>query len=871
MKALITALMTAVMSSTAVAQTLLPYQNPEFSPEERALDLVQRLTLEEKARLMMSDSEAIPEYGIARYNWWNEALHGAARSGLATVFPQAVGMAASWNPTLLQKMMSVASTEQRIKFIEARKEGNGVARYAGLTVWTPNINIFRDPRWGRGQETYGEDPYLTREMGYAAVTGLQGTNEGKVYGTDPNARPYDKLHACLKHYAVHSGPEYERHVFDAKDISQRDLGETYLYAFEYLVKNTDVHEVMCAYNAFEGKPCCGSDQLLTQILRNEWGYKGMIVSDCWAIRDFYDGRPGYHNIFENAAQASANAVLSGTDVNCGSSYASLPEAVRTGAIKEEDIDISVVRLLTDRFRLGEMDPDDQVSWNKIPTSLLACDDHAKVALDMSRQSMTLLKNNGVLPLSQEKPLKVLLIGPNANDSVTQWGNYYGTARHTITLKDALEQRLGNNVTYMPGCHWAKETVFTSLISSNCKTADGKPGFDVTYWNQPDRKGEPVVKTTYSRNWQLCTSGATVFAVGVNLEGFSALYTTTFTAPETTDITLDGFTNGRGCYIINGDTIQTFKNNHGARPAQTSYHVVKGKKYQIQIPFDCTNGDAQINFDLGYDKKVSYAEVTRAAKKADVVIYCGGISPRLEGEEMKVPYEGFKGGDRTNIQLPAVQRKMIQALNKSGKPVVFVMMNGSALGITPEVASCSAILEAWYPGQAGGQAITDVLMGDYNPAGRLPITFYNNDEELPDFHDYNMPGHTYRYFKGAPLFAFGYGLSYSKFIYSNAKVRNNGGVSVTVTVTNDSDRDGEEVVQVYMKRDDDADGPLKTLRAFKRVMIPAHQSLTVTLPVTDMRTFNTETMQMEEMAGKAHTLYVGSSSRDEDLSVLNFTL
>ena len=856
-------------------QEVLPYQNPALSPEERAQDLLSRLTLEQKAQLMQDISEAIPELGIQRYHWWNEALHGAARSGLATVFPQAIGMAASFDPELLQQVFTVASDEQRIKYIEARKRNaDDMKRYEGLTVWTPNINIFRDPRWGRGQETYGEDPYLTRVMGYAVVNGLQGTDEGKVYAgaKGNNWRPYDKLHACLKHYAVHSGPEEERHYFDAKDISQRDLFETYLYAFEQLVKTTDVHEVMCAYNAYEGEPCCGSDKLLTQILRNEWGYKGIVTSDCWAIRDFHGGE-GHHNIFPgDAALASANAVLSGTDIECGSSYKALPEAVERGAIKESEIDVSVLRLLTDRFRLGEMDADDQVSWNQIPVSSLANDKSDALALQMARETMTLLQNkNNVLPLNKEG-LKIALIGPNAADSGVMWGNYYGTPRKTVTVYDALKANLkkGQTLEYYKGSNIVTPELFESVLAE-CVAPNGQKGFQVKYWNNSDFSGEPAAEVQLTSPWQLSTGGATVFAPGVELTGFSGQYVTRYHATKSLELVLDGFAAGEGEFLVNNDTIAKFRTNGGIRPAKGSLKVEAGKDYEIVLNFKHRQGDAQFSFNMGVMVPVNLNQLVADTKDADVYVYVGGISPLLEGEEMKVPYEGFKGGDRTSIQLPKIQRQTLEVLHKTGKPVVFVNMSGSAMGLTPELNTCDAILQAWYGGQQGGQAVAEVLLGDYNPAGRLPITFYDSEKDLPDFHDYNFKGHTYRYFKGKPVFAFGYGISYSTFEYGQASAKNEAGqVSVTVPVTNTSKVDGEEIVQVYLKRDNDVNGPIKALRGFKRVKVAAGQTVTVTVPVGDLATFDEETCRMALVPG-AHTLYVGSSSRGEDLQELKISL
>lgn len=851
--------------ASAQAQALLPYQNPNLSAQERAEDLVGRLTLEQKVQLMMDESQAIKELGIKRYAWWNEALHGAARSGLATVFPQAIGMAASWNPQLLHEVFDIASTEQRIKFIQARKKDD-VKRYTGLTVWTPNINIFRDPRWGRGQETYGEDPYLTMRMGEAVVNGLQGST-----GKGEKADKYDKLHACLKHYAVHSGPEYERHIFNAENISYRDMAETYLYAFEQLVKRTDVKEVMCAYNAVEGKPCCGSDNLLTQILRNEWGFDGLVVSDCWAIRDFYDG-PEVHNIFPNdPAAASANAVLSGTDVECGSSYSYLPEAVERGAIQEKDIDVSVRRLLRARFELGEMDADSLVSWNLIPESALCSDDHHRKALQMARESMVLLQNRGnVLPFAKNiaKGKKYLVVGPNANDSLTLWGNYYGTPARTITVLEGIRSKLGpkDKLVYDKGSEWVLDEVFQSRFNQ-CSSDKGQ-GFFVTYYNNTKLEGRPIAQKLHESPFQLCTSGATVFAPDVPLENFSGRYETIYRASDKDEeLTFNLFACGEGEILVAGDTLISFRTGHGARRMTETFKAEAGKEYPITINFRFLINDAQLNFDLGVKGPSNIDQLLAENKDADAIIYVGGISPLLEGEEMKVNFEGFQGGDRTSIQLPAIQRATLRKLHATGKPVVFVNMSGSAIGLAPETETCDAILQAWYGGEAGGQAVADVLFGDYNPAGRLPITFYDSESDLPDFGDYNMKGHTYRYFEGRPVFAFGEGLSYSKFAYRNATIE---GETLWVTVENTSDRDGEEVVQLYIRKDDDKEGPLRTLRGFSRVSIKAGQRVQVPflLDETTLATFHQATGKMEVTPGN-YTLYYGGSSRPEALKSIAY--
>ena len=732
---LLAALSAAVLS---FAQTpVLPYQDASLSPEERAKDLLGRLSVEQKIMLMDYDSPEIPEFGIRKYNWWNEALHGSARNGLATVFPQSIGMAASWNDELLEQVFDVASTEQRIKFNIAR-DGNGARRYHGLTVWTPNINIFRDPRWGRGQETYGEDPYLTTVMGRAVVNGLQG---------DPDA-DYDKLHACLKHFAIHSGPEYERHVFNVEEVSWRDLNETYLYAFERLVKTTDVKEVMCAYNAYEGKPCCGSDKLLIKILREQWGFDGLVVTDCWAVNDFF--REGHHNIFPNdPASATAFSVRSGADLECGDSFFTLMDAYKDGKVTEADLDRAVFRILKARFELGEMEPDDNVSWHSIPSELLACDEHHALALKMARETMTLLQNrNNVLPLKKEA--RYAVVGPNAADSLVMWGNYNGIPRKTTTVLEGVIAKVGaENVVYAPGCDIAAKA-----------TDEGR--YSETEGNYHDE--------ALSRESGASETGA------VDLSMFNDV---------------------------------------------------------------------------------------------DAIIFVGGLSPKLEGEEMRVNFKGFKGGDRTSIELPETQRAYIKELQKTGKPIIFVHLSGSAVALAPEAEICDAILQGWYAGQAGGEAVADVLFGDYNPAGRLPVTFYASDADLPDFGDYDMPGHTYRYFKGKPLFPFGHGLSFSKFKYRRARLTD--GV-LRIKVKNRGKMDGDEVVQVYVKKADDVDGPVMSLRGFKRVHVKAGKKAVVEIPLSaeNIDLFNPETGKMEAASGK-YIVYYGGTSDITKLRKLKLTI
>ena len=829
----------------------LPYQDTSLTAEQRAEDLLPRLTLEEKVALMQNASPAIPRLGIKEYDWWNEALHGVGRAGLATVFPQSIGMGASFNDSLLYEVFNAVSDEARVKS-RIFSENGVLKRYQGLTFWTPNVNIFRDPRWGRGQETYGEDPYLTGQLGMAVVRGLQGPENGK----------YDKLHACAKHFAVHSGPEWNRHSFDAENITPRDLWETYLPAFKDLVQKADVKEVMCAYNRFEGEPCCGSNRLLMQILRDEWGYKGIVVSDCGAISDFY--RPGTHGTHPDKEHASAGAVLSGTDLECGGEYGSLVDAVKAGLIDEKQIDVSLKRLLTARFELGEMD--EQPAWAEIPASTLNSKEHQHLALRMARESVVLLQNkNDILPLNTD--LKVAVMGPNANDSVMQWGNYNGIPGHTVTLLEAVRSKLPEGqVMYEPGCDRTSREALQSLFSE-C-SINGKPGFSAEYWNNRICEGEVVATDQISTPFHFATTGATTFAPGVEITNFSARYESVFRPSQSGDVAFRFQLDGEVTLMVDGE--QVAQKVYVKNPTNLyTLQAKAGKEYHIEILFKQRNERATLDFDLGKQVEINLNLAVEKVKDADVVLFAGGISPSLEGEEMPVEVSGFKGGDRTDIELPAVQRDLLKALKKAGKKVVFINYSGSAIGLVPESNTCEAILQAWYPGQAGGTAIVDVLFGDYNPAGRLPVTFYKDAGQLPDFEDYSMKGRTYRYMQQQPLFPFGHGLSYTTFTYGEANLSKNtigdgGTVTLTIPVSNAGQRDGDEVVQVYLRCMADKEGPHYTLRAFKRVHIPAGETKQVTIPLTyeSFEWFDTATNTVYPLKGTYELLYGGSSDKNK---------
>ncbi|NGM65521.1 xylan 1,4-beta-xylosidase [Sphingobacterium sp. SGR-19] len=801
-----------------------PFQDANLPFEKRVADLLGRLTLEEKVALMKDVSVPIERWGIKTYNWWNEALHGVARSGIATVFPQPIGMAASFDDEAVLKVFDAVSDEARAKhrYYSTQEE---YGRYQGLTMWTPTINIYRDPRWGRGIETYGEDPYLTSRMGVAAVKGLQG----------PAGKKYDKLHACAKHFAVHSGPEWNRHSFNANNIKPRDLWETYLPAFEALVKEGDVKEVMCAYNRFEGEPCCGSNQLLTQILRQRWGFEGIVVADCGAIRDFYGENA--HETHPDAAAASADAVLSGTDLDCGASYNALVEAVRNGHIKEEDIDVSVRRLLLARFRLGEMDDPAQVPWSNIPYDVVASAAHDSLALDMARKSMTLLLNkDDILPLKRGD-LTLAVVGPNANDSIMQWGNYNGTPGRTITILEGIRAALGKDdkLIYEQGSGLVENTLMESVFHL-CRSEEGQ-GFSAKYWNSKSRSGLPDVRTQVNTPFSFCTMGATVFAPGVDLTDFTATYNTTFTPQKSGEVFFDFYVNGTVNLSVDGIEVKGTRANHGSRKMSHSMTVEAGKPHAIQIDFDYNRGDAQLVFDFGYKEEIDIAKSVERVKHADVVIFVGGISPSLEGEEMGVDLPGFKRGDRTDIELPDVQRRFIKALKDAGKKVILVNCSGSPIGFEPEADNCEAILQAWYPGQSGGKAVAEVIFGDYNPAGRLPVTFYRNVEQLPDFENYDMAGRTYRYIEEPPLFVFGHGLSYTTFQYGQPRLNKkqinpSETVQLVVPISNTGKMSGQEVVQVYLHKPDDKFGPQKTLREFKRINESVGETVDVVFELSD---------------------------------------
>ncbi len=851
MKRTILISLSLLFSLGLIAQTY-PYQNPDLSSHERALDLLSRLTLEEKAVLMCDQSDAIPRLGVKKFNWWSEALHGYANNDSVTVFPQPIGMAASFNDELIFLIYNAVSDEARAKYHQWIQRGNENKRFLSLSVWTPNVNIFRDPRWGRGQETYGEDPFLTSRMGVQVVRGLQGPADAK----------YRKLLACAKHYAVHSGPEWSRHELNLNNVNPREFQETYLPAFKALVQEADVRQVMCAYQRLDDEPCCGSTRLLQNILRDEWGFKHIVVSDCGAITDFYTT----HKVSSTPVHAASKGVLAGTDVECvweNYPYKKLPEGVAKGLIKEEDIDRSLMRVLMGRFDLGDFDDDAIVPWAQIPASVLNNDMHCQLALEMARQTMTLLQNNNnILPLS-ESAKKVAVIGPNADDKVMLWGNYNGTPVRTITILDGIKTKLDDDkIFYDKACDLVEDKVTESYFKE--LSFDGKQGFKATYWNNPDRKGEVVSTAQITDPIKMTTAGQHEFASGVKLEGFSAVFETEFTPEITEELVFKGGATGYFELFINGESVQV-RNNWRTLSSRIPFKAEAGKNYKIEIRYSqLNNWQANIEFDFGKEVDVDYTELINKLKGIETVVFVGGLSGKLEGEEMPVSYPGFKGGDRTNIELPSVQRNCLKALKAAGKKVLFVNCSGSAIALTPETQSCDAILQAWYAGESGGQAVADVLFGDYNPSGKLPVTFYKNSENLGDFEDYSMKGRTYRYSTDY-LFPFGFGLSYTEFEIGNATlskttIKADETISITIPVNNTGKRNGTEIVQVYVRKVNDVDGPLKTLRGFQRVEVPAGKTnkATINLSPASFEFFDWSQRKMAVTPGEYEVLYGNSS-------------
>jgi beta-glucosidase len=841
----------AACANNLSAQSTYPFQNTSLTFEQRVTDLVSRLTLEEKVAQMLNTAPAIPRLGIPAYDWWNEVLHGVARTPYrVTVYPQAIAMAATWDTISLKVMADYSATEGRAIFNKSNKDGRTGQRYVGLTYWTPNINIFRDPRWGRGQETYGEDPFLTAMMGKAFVHGLQ--------GDDPK---YLHAAACAKHYAVHSGPEPSRHVFNVSPTGY-DLWNTYLPAFKELVTNANVAGVMCAYNAYKGQPCCGSDELMVDILRRQWNFTGYVTSDCWGIDDFFKS----HKTHKSAEDASADAVFHGTDVECGTNaYLSLVQAVKNGKITEDKITESVKRLFLIRFRLGMFDPQSMVPYAQVPESVLESAAHKAHSLKMARQSMVLLKNEAnTLPL-RKTLRKIAVVGPNADNAIAVLGNYNGTPSNIVTALQGIKDKVGSGVqvVYEKAVNFTDDTLFQSTNISSQFRWQGQAGFNAEYFNNRELKGEPIARRTEATLDNAWQEGQTVVDT-LKAYNFSARYTTDFTATEDGETTFELDADDGYRFLVDGkEALNAWtRNRWGAKTYKLA--TEKGKTYRLVVEYYQGEGKASVRLRAGHFVKTDFAALANRLKDADAVVYVGGISPQLEGEEMRVDYPGFNGGDRTSILLPAVQTELMKALKGTGKPVVFVMMTGSAIACPWEAENIPAIVNAWYGGQSAGTAIADVLFGDYNPSGRLPLTFYRSDSDLPDFNDYSMKGRTYRYFTGTPLFPFGFGLSYTTFAYDQLKLpvslAKAKSFPVSVRVSNTGKMDGEEVVQLYVSVKGEQ-APVRSLKGFQRIFLKKGESRIVRFNLTaeDLSLMN-ENGKPQLPKGKV-VISVGSSQPD----------
>ncbi|USQ98034.1 glycoside hydrolase family 3 protein [Caulobacter sp. RL271] len=830
-------------SAVAPADTAPTYSDTNLTPEQRAKDLVGRMTLEEKSLQLGHAAPAIPRLGVPQYNWWNEGLHGVARAGIATVYPQAIGMAASWNAPLMEQVGDAVSTEFRAKYLERVHPDGGAEFYRGLTVWSPNVNIFRDPRWGRGQETYGEDPYLTGRMGIAYIHGLQG-HDAK----------YLKTIATSKHFAVHSGPESNRHREDVHP-SAHDLEDTYLPAFRATVTEGGAQSVMCVYNAVYGVPGCASDLLLSRTLRRDWGFKGYVVSDCGAVANVY--REDSLHYTKTAPEGVAASLKAGTDLICGdyrNNMTTEPEnivaAVRAGLMPEATVDQALERLFTARIRLGLFDPRGTV-FPGITAQDYNTPDHRALSLQMAKDSMVLLKNHGdLLPLSTP-PKTIAVIGPNADSYDVLVGNYYGRPTKPVTVLDGVRARFpASKVLFAEGSGLigpAEEPVPDSALCADgdCATK----GLKASYFSGPAFSGTEAVRV--EPNARVSWSGEDKNA--------SARWTGYLTAPETGEYRLR-FASENGYRIWIDDQLIVDEWQVGDAPSIASGRVKlkAGQRYALRV--DAVQRDATGDQRLVWSRPSANGDdAVAAARQADVVIFVGGLSARIEGEEMKVEADGFAGGDRTSLDLPAPQQKLLERIHATGKPVVLVLMNGSPLSVTWADKNVPAIVEAWYPGGEGGAAVAALLSGDFSPAGRLPITFHRSADDLPPFGDYAMTGRTYRYFKKPVLYPFGHGLSFTKFVYdaptaSSAAIKAGAAVQVSVRVANTGGRDGDEVVQLYVEKPGDKAAP--TLAGFTRIHLTAGESRLVTFDLDARRLSQVDDHGVRKVVPGSYTVHLG---------------
>ncbi len=822
-------LVSCLLACAAISRAQTAFSNPDLPPEQRARELVKLMTLEEKVLQMQNGAPAIPRLSIPAYEWWNEALHGVARAGQATVFPQAIGLAATWDTVLMRRIAETISTEARAKYNEAIRN-NDHSRYRGLTFWSPNINIFRDPRWGRGQETYGEDPFLTGRLAVQFIKGMQ--------GSDPK---YFKTIATAKHYAVHSGPEPDRHKFDVHP-SARDLRDTYLPAFKASIVEGKADSVMCAYNRVDGVPACASTDLLQKRLKDEWDFHGYIVSDCGAISDIYQPAARGHNYKPDAASATAAAAKAGADLTCGREYASLVDAVKRGLITEAEIDDALTRLFIARYRLGMFDPPERVPFSSIPYSVNDSAEHRKVALEAARKSIVLLKNEKqTLPLNSGVR-KIAVIGPSADDPIALLGNYNGFSQKHVTPLEGIRKQFANaQITAAQGSLYAAEQPV--LIP-----ADAFPrGLNGEYFDNRELADAPKFQRVDARPYLQIGMPDEQLTAAFPTRAFSVRWTGTLHAPVGGEYTINprsGF--GRPPVRVflddqelldpnetasaNTQVNPTAGNPAGGRPhaVQLRATLEANHDYKLRIEYRPQGQAPAGNVQLLWTPPAGalLAEAIAAVKESDVALLFVGLSPSLEGEEMPVSVPGFLGGDRTEIALPAPQEQLVQAAVATGKPVVVVLTSGSAVAANYAADHAAAVLEAWYAGEEAGTAVAETLAGVNNPAGRLPVTFYRDLKDLPPFEDYSMTGRTYRYFKGQPLYAFGFGLSYSTFQYSPVRFRRTSkGLELNVQVKNTSKVDGDEVVQLYLGGTA-PDAAIRDLRGFERVFLRAGETRSV---------------------------------------------
>jgi beta-glucosidase len=848
------------------------YQDLDRTFEARAADLVSRMTLEEKVAQLQNDAPAIPRLGVPAYEWWNEALHGVARAGAATVFPQAIGLAATFDVPLMTQVATAISDEGRAKHHEFASRGER-KRYQGLTFWSPNINIFRDPRWGRGQETYGEDPHLTARMGVAFVKAMQ--------GDDPK---YRKVDATAKHYVVHSGPEADRHVFDVHP-TDRDLWETYMPAFQALVQEGKVASVMGAYNRVNGESASASHWLLTDILRKQWGFDGYVVSDCDSVEDVWK----FHKIVATPEEAAALGVKSGDEVNCGRTYAALTSAVKKGLITEAEIDVAVRRAFLTRFQLGMFDPPERVKWARIPYSVNQSAAHDALALRAARESIVLLENDGMLPLDKAKLKSIAVIGPTADEVMSLLGNYYGTPAAPVTILQGIRAAAGPDIRVLHArgadlVEGREEPRAAPLIEPQFlrPSPDSKEqGLKGEYFANKDLSGAPLLTRIDARvafRWDrqsptdtLVMQGQLAKERGLPADDFSVRWSGQLLPPVSGPYELVVGANDGFRLVVDGKTLsEDWQLNPRVSSKTATVELTAGKPVDLKLEFfeDIRDAEVRLAWRLP-GAKPPLEEALAAAKAADVVVYVGGLTGDVEGEEMKVSYPGFAGGDRTDLRLPQSQQKLLTALHATGKPVILVLTTGSAIAVDWAKDKLPAILVAWYPGQRGGTAVADVLFGAANPSGRLPVTFYKADEKLPDFADYSMKNRTYRYFEGAPLYPFGHGLSYTKFEYSGltldrGAVSADGAVTATVSVKNSGNRAGAEVAQLYL-RPLDAKRPraLRELRGIERVELKPGESKRVTFtvkPARDVAIYDDVKKAYAVDPGR-FDVEIGASSRD----------